>query len=155
LQTCDCIIIKIKRPNFSEVEKMLFISVLQSCIIFLRFRLLFRVKILMRLRLWLRLLPNYIAGYIFSVAELHHFYAAPAPSPSQNFDAAPALASSPTPLYSRPILLKNYISQQWGWDFFLTFFNSMIKIVVNMNKKKRITLIQFVTFFKIHVEPQV
>jgi hypothetical protein len=34
-----------------------------------------------------------------SVAELHHFYAAPAPG--KNFDAAPALAPAPTLLYSK------------------------------------------------------
>jgi hypothetical protein len=37
-----------------------------------------------------------------SVAELDHFYAAPAPAPGENFDAAPALAApAPTLLYSK------------------------------------------------------
>jgi hypothetical protein len=40
---------------------------------------------------------------IFSVAEPHQFYAAPAPG--KNFDAAPA-APAPTLLYSRPKFLK-------------------------------------------------
>jgi hypothetical protein len=36
-----------------------------------------------------------------SVAEPHHFYAAPAPAPGENFDAAPAPAApAPTLLYS-------------------------------------------------------
>jgi hypothetical protein len=34
-----------------------------------------------------------------SVAEPHHFYAAPAPAPGKNFDAAPAPA--PTLQYSK------------------------------------------------------
>jgi hypothetical protein len=38
-----------------------------------------------------------------SVAELHHFYAAPAPG--ENFDAAPA-APAPTLLYSKAKFLK-------------------------------------------------
>jgi hypothetical protein len=42
-----------------------------------------------------------------SVAEPHHFYAAPAPAlaPSENFDAAPAPAA-PTLLYSKATFLK-------------------------------------------------
>jgi hypothetical protein len=40
-----------------------------------------------------------------SVAEPHHFYAAPAPG--KNFDAAPAaLVPAPTPLYSKAKFLK-------------------------------------------------
>jgi hypothetical protein len=39
-----------------------------------------------------------------SVAEPHHFYAAPAPS--KNFDAAPAPALAPTLLYSKAKFLK-------------------------------------------------
>jgi hypothetical protein len=40
-----------------------------------------------------------------SVAELHHFYAAPAPG--KNFDAAPAAAApAPTLLYSKATFLK-------------------------------------------------
>jgi hypothetical protein len=35
-----------------------------------------------------------------SVAELHHLYAASAPAPGENFDAAPA-ALSPAPMYSK------------------------------------------------------
>jgi hypothetical protein len=45
---------------------------------------------------------------ICSVAEPHHFYAAPAPAPSKNFDAAPAPAApapAPTLLYSKGKLL--------------------------------------------------
>jgi hypothetical protein len=38
-----------------------------------------------------------------SVAEPHHFYAAPAPAPGKNIDAAPALAA-PVPAPA-PILL--------------------------------------------------
>jgi hypothetical protein len=41
---------------------------------------------------------------VFSVAEPHHFYAAPAPG--ENFDAAPAPAPSPTLLYSKAKFLK-------------------------------------------------
>jgi hypothetical protein len=46
-----------------------------------------------------------------SVAEPHHFYAAPAPSsapaPCENFDAAPAApAPAPTLLYSKATFLK-------------------------------------------------
>jgi hypothetical protein len=37
-----------------------------------------------------------------SVAELDHFYAAPALSPGKNFYAAPALPPGPTLPYSRP-----------------------------------------------------
>jgi hypothetical protein len=37
-----------------------------------------------------------------SVAEPHHFYAAPAPAPGENFEAAPA----PTLLYSKAKFLK-------------------------------------------------
>jgi hypothetical protein len=42
-----------------------------------------------------------------SVAEPHHFYAAPAPvpAPGENFDAAPA-APAPTLLYSKAKFLK-------------------------------------------------
>jgi hypothetical protein len=40
-----------------------------------------------------------------SVAEPHHFYAAPAPAPGKNFDAAPA-APAPTLLYSKAKLFK-------------------------------------------------
>jgi hypothetical protein len=50
---------------------------------------------------------------ISSVAELHHFYAAPAldPAPGKNFDAAPAASASapapaPTLLYSKAKFLK-------------------------------------------------
>jgi hypothetical protein len=39
-----------------------------------------------------------------SVAEPHHFYAAPAPC--KNFDAVPALAPAPTLLYSKAKILK-------------------------------------------------
>jgi hypothetical protein len=39
-----------------------------------------------------------------SVAEPHHFYAAPAPG--TNFDAAPAPAPAPTLLYSKTKFLK-------------------------------------------------
>jgi hypothetical protein len=39
-----------------------------------------------------------------SVAEPHHFYAAPYPAPGKNFDAAPAPA--PTQLYSKAEFLK-------------------------------------------------
>jgi hypothetical protein len=40
-----------------------------------------------------------------SVAELHHFYAAPAPG--RNFDTAPVVpASAPTLLYSKAKFLK-------------------------------------------------
>jgi hypothetical protein len=41
-----------------------------------------------------------------SVAEPHHFYAAPAPAPGINFDAAPAPAPAPTLLYSKAKFLK-------------------------------------------------
>jgi hypothetical protein len=42
-----------------------------------------------------------------SVSETHHFYAAPAPVPGVNFDAAPAApAPAPTLLYSRTKFLK-------------------------------------------------
>jgi hypothetical protein len=44
-----------------------------------------------------------------SVAEPHHFYAAPAPAPDKNFDAAPAPAApapAPTLLYSQAKFLK-------------------------------------------------
>jgi hypothetical protein len=44
-----------------------------------------------------------------TVAELHHFYAAPAPAPGENFDAAPApaaLAPAPTLLYNKAKFLK-------------------------------------------------
>jgi hypothetical protein len=42
----------------------------------------------------------------YSVAEPHHFYAAPAPG--KNFDAAPAPAPAPTllPVYSKENFLK-------------------------------------------------
>jgi hypothetical protein len=40
-----------------------------------------------------------------SVAEPHHFYAAPAPASDENFDAAPA-APAPTLLYSRSKIFK-------------------------------------------------
>jgi hypothetical protein len=46
---------------------------------------------------------------ITSVAEPHHFYAAPAPAPApgENFDAAPAApAPAPTLLYSKAKFLK-------------------------------------------------
>jgi hypothetical protein len=52
----------------------------------------------------------------FSVAEPHHFYAAPAPAPGKNFDAAPtpaapapaapAPAPAPTLLFSKTKFLK-------------------------------------------------
>jgi hypothetical protein len=44
-----------------------------------------------------------------SVAEPHHFYAAPAPAPGKYFDAAPAAsapATTPTLLYSKAKFLK-------------------------------------------------
>jgi hypothetical protein len=46
-----------------------------------------------------------------SVAEPHHFYAAPVPAPGKNFDAAPASdpvapAPAPTLLYSKAKFLK-------------------------------------------------
>jgi hypothetical protein len=43
-----------------------------------------------------------------SVAEPHHFYAAPALAlaPGENFDAAPAPAPAPTLLYSKSKCLK-------------------------------------------------
>jgi hypothetical protein len=41
---------------------------------------------------------------VVSVAEPHHFYAAPTPAPGTNFDAAPAPA--PTLLYSKAKFLK-------------------------------------------------
>jgi hypothetical protein len=42
-----------------------------------------------------------------SVAEPHHFYAAPALAPGINFDAAPAApAPAPTLLYSKAKILK-------------------------------------------------
>jgi hypothetical protein len=40
-----------------------------------------------------------------SVAEPHHFYAAPDPAPGKNFDAAPA-APAPTQLYRKTKFLK-------------------------------------------------
>jgi hypothetical protein len=44
---------------------------------------------------------------ITSVAEPHHFYAAPALAPGKNFDAAPAApAPAPTLLYSMVKFLK-------------------------------------------------
>jgi hypothetical protein len=46
-----------------------------------------------------RLVP---LAVLFSVAEPHHFYAAPAPAPCKNFDAAPAApAPAPTLLHSK------------------------------------------------------
>jgi hypothetical protein len=48
--------------------------------------------------------PN--ESVILNVAEPHHFYAAPAPAPGENFDAAPALALAPTLLYSKAKFLK-------------------------------------------------
>jgi hypothetical protein len=49
---------------------------------------------------------NFANPYMFksSVVEPHHFYAAPAPAPGENFDAAPAPA--PTLLYSKANFLK-------------------------------------------------
>jgi hypothetical protein len=41
-----------------------------------------------------------------SVAEPHHFYAAPAPAPGENFDKAPAPAPAPTLLYTKAKFLK-------------------------------------------------
>jgi hypothetical protein len=44
-----------------------------------------------------------------SVAEPHHFYAAPAPAPGKNFDAASAPAApapAPTLLYNKAKFLK-------------------------------------------------
>jgi hypothetical protein len=41
---------------------------------------------------------------LHTVAEPHHFYAALAPAPGKNFDAAPAPA--PTPFYSKAKFLK-------------------------------------------------
>jgi hypothetical protein len=42
-----------------------------------------------------------------SVAEPHHFYAAPAPTQGKNFDAAPAPAApAPTLFYSKAKFLK-------------------------------------------------
>jgi hypothetical protein len=38
-----------------------------------------------------------------SVAERHHFYAAPAPAPGQNFDAAPAPAAPVAPAPAAPV----------------------------------------------------
>jgi hypothetical protein len=40
------------------------------------------------------------------VAEPHHVYAALAPAPGKNFDAATAPALAPAPTYSRPKFLK-------------------------------------------------
>jgi hypothetical protein len=53
----------------------------------------------------------YRSGVVGSVAEPLHFYAAPAPAPGKNFDAAPdpaALAPAPAPTlpYSRAKFLK-------------------------------------------------
>jgi hypothetical protein len=48
-----------------------------------------------------------ILGVFISVAEPHLFYAAPAPAPGENFDAAPAApAPAPTLLYSKAKFLK-------------------------------------------------
>jgi hypothetical protein len=41
-----------------------------------------------------------------SVAEPHHFYAALAPAPGKNFDAAQAPTPAPTLLYSKAKFLK-------------------------------------------------
>jgi hypothetical protein len=46
------------------------------------------------------------SGSATSVAEPHHFYAAPTPAPGKNFDANPAPASAPTLLYSKAKFLK-------------------------------------------------
>jgi hypothetical protein len=45
-----------------------------------------------------------VTGFKISVAEPHHFYAAPAPG--ENFDAAPAPAPAPTLLYNKAKFLK-------------------------------------------------
>jgi hypothetical protein len=55
--------------------------------------------------------PRTINGRMIfcSVAEPHHFNAAPAPAPGENFDAAPAPAApapAPTLLYSKAKFLK-------------------------------------------------
>jgi hypothetical protein len=48
-----------------------------------------------------------VNNVLTSVAEPHHFYAAPAPAPGKNFDAAPAApATAPTLLYSKTKFLK-------------------------------------------------
>jgi hypothetical protein len=47
-----------------------------------------------------------LSNVVFSVAEPHHFYAAPALAPGKNFDAAPAPAPAPTLLYSKEKFLK-------------------------------------------------
>jgi hypothetical protein len=47
-----------------------------------------------------------IVQLITSVAEPHHFYAAPAPAPGKNFDAAPTPAPTPTLLYNKAKFLK-------------------------------------------------
>jgi hypothetical protein len=54
---------------------------------------------------------SFISGFqavYSSVAEPHHFYAAPAPPPGKNFDAAPATPAAPAPtlLYSKAKFLK-------------------------------------------------
>jgi hypothetical protein len=50
-----------------------------------------------------RKFKNLISTVLSSAAELHHFYAVPAPR--KNFDTAPA-APSPTLLYSKAKILK-------------------------------------------------
>jgi hypothetical protein len=63
-----------------------------------------------------------------SVAEPHHFYAAPAPAPGENFDAAPAApAPAPTLQYSKAKFLKRtkvYTHVEtilfiWFWTIFI------------------------------------
>jgi hypothetical protein len=50
-------------------------------------------------------MPLYWRIHFFSVAEPHHFYAAPAPG--KNFDAAPApTAPAPTLFFSKAKFLK-------------------------------------------------
>jgi hypothetical protein len=80
-----------------------------------------------------------------SVAELHHFYAAPAPdlAPGKNFDEAPApaaLAPAPTLLYS-----KAKFKKKTCWNYVVICF-CMICIGENMNWMGY-ELLHFVSFF--------
>jgi hypothetical protein len=71
-----------------------------------------------------------------SVAEAHHFYAAP----GKNFDAAPA----PTLVYSKPIFLKQTKVNE-RVEATLSLELCMIEMAINVNGESK-KLLQFVTF---------
>jgi hypothetical protein len=87
------------------------------------------------------------AGLGSSVAELHHFYAAPVPG--KNFDRAPTPATIRLQYIANHLSKNSYIYRNYGLGLFFLQILFMIEIAMNVNRKIN-ELLRGGTFLIIH-----